>query len=149
MVIIMVIEDYWDGENWLEFHENNNSKMYILNEQLHRENGPAVIYYFKNGKIQVEIYLKNDQLHRENGPAKIRYNIIGNIEEKHYYQNGKRHREDGPAIIHYNIIGNIEEKHYYQNGTKIILEDLSFKFPIDTDEKKLYMKLKYGDNNGN
>ena len=39
---------------------------YNENDQLHREDGPAVIY--PDG---TEMWYKNDQLHREDGPAAI------------------------------------------------------------------------------
>ena len=63
--------------------------------QLHREDGPAVIQ--RDGSK--EWYL-NGELHREDGPA-IEYSDGA----KCWYRNGKLHREDGPAVI-------------YQNGTR-------------------------------
>jgi len=65
---------------------------YRLNNQLHRLDGPAVIY--KNGN---EAWYQNGLLHREGGPART----IGDS-YKEYAVNGNYHRLDGPAIINLN-----------------------------------------------
>ena len=67
--------------------DSEGTKRWYKNKELHREDGPAVI--FSNGK---KVWLKNGKRHREDGPA---------VEEadgtKFWYLDGKRHREDGPA----------------------------------------------------
>ena len=78
----------------------NISITYTLENNLHREDGPAKTY------DELEEYYINDKLHREDGPAVKRKD--GNVA---YYINGKLHREDGPAKISYNDI-----KEYYING---------------------------------
>ena len=143
MVIIMVIEDYWDGENWLEKIKNYKI-IYKLNDKMHRKDGPAVIYYFDNGKIQSEIYYYNNKFHRNNGPALIEYYFNEKIQSERYLQNSKRHRTDGPASIEYYINGSIKLEEYYINGIEITSKDLPFELPLDTEEKELYFKLKYG-----
>ena len=66
----------------------SGNKVWYLNGEQHREDGPAVEhtsgskYWYLNGKQ-----------HREDGPA-----IEGANGTKHWYLNGKLHREDGPAI---------------------------------------------------
>ena len=60
-----------------------------INGKFHREDGPAVIHYNKNGKIEQECYYLRDQLHRSNGPAIIDYNEDGSIIEKLYFEWGK------------------------------------------------------------
>lgn len=80
------------------------TKLYYLNDKLHREDGPAVEYI--DGCKQWYI---NDKLHREDGPA-VEY-ANGN---KSWYLNGNLHREDGPAIEYIN--GN---KSYYIHNSKI------------------------------
>ena len=69
-------------------NEDSNQVCWYLNDQLHREDGPAL----ENSDGTKEWYL-NDQLHREDGPALEL--ASGN---KSWWINGKRHREDGPAI---------------------------------------------------
>jgi len=61
-----------------------------LNDELHREDGPAVID--EDGEQQWYI---NGELHREDGPA-----VIDGDGEQQWYINGELHREDGPAVIH-------------------------------------------------
>ena len=70
------------------------------NDQLHREDGPAV--EFANGE---KYWYQNGVLHREDGPAS---EWSGN---KSWYQKGERHREDGPAVEEAN-----GTKAWYQNG---------------------------------
>jgi len=52
---------------------------YNQQDQRHREDGPAVIWYYKDGSIDCEDYFINDQYHREDGPEYIRYKKDGSI----------------------------------------------------------------------
>jgi len=68
----------------------NTGEQWFLNGELHREDGPAVIYptdreWFLHGKR-----------HRIGGPA-----VISDDGLYIWYYNGQKHREDGPAIISY------------------------------------------------
>ena len=77
------------------------------NDELHREDGPAVIY--PDGENCWYIY---DKLHREDGPA-----VFCRDGRQYWYINGKLHREDGPAIIFTD-----GEQKWYING-KLHRED--------------------------
>ena len=66
----------------------NGTKSWYLNDQLHREDGPAI----ENADGTKYWYL-NNKLHREDEPA-----VEWSNGTRMWYQNGKRHREDGPAI---------------------------------------------------
>jgi hypothetical protein len=77
---------------------------YKKNGQLHREDGPAVIY--DNGFK--EWYL-NGKRHREDGPA-----IIWENGTKKWYLNGKLHREDGPAVIYSD-----GSQYWWKNGVEV------------------------------
>ena len=121
-------EKYWDGKNWLLLLVE---KKFTLNKNKFKN-----IYYY---------HFYNKKLHRKDGPAEISYYENGNkISLEKYYINGNLHRENGPAIIYYFIDGSIRSKLYYFNGIEFKPEELSFEMPIDTEEKKLYIKLKYG-----
>src|ERR1700691_2444848 len=83
--------DSWrnTSENYTGIVEDGyGTIVYYLNGELHREDGPAVIW--KDGRFK---YFLNGKIHREDGPAAIHLNGI--IE---YCINGKLHREDGPAF---------------------------------------------------
>jgi len=67
---------------------NNGDKIWRLNGQLHREDGPAVEY--ANGTKQWYI---NGKYHREDGPA-----IEFANGTKQWWLTGQLHREDGPAV---------------------------------------------------
>ena len=60
--------------------------------QLHREEGPAIVY--NDG---TEKWYQNGKLHREDGPAVTYKNGT-----KIWFKHGKRHRTDGPAAEYYN-----------------------------------------------
>jgi antitoxin component YwqK of YwqJK toxin-antitoxin module len=57
--------------------------------KLHREYGPAYIYYYTNGSTKHEFFCLNGALHRELGPAEIRYDPDGSINMELFYLNGK------------------------------------------------------------
>lgn len=68
------------------------TKRWYLNDQFHREDGPAVEY--ANGD---KYWYLGDQHHRIDGPA-----IEHADGTKIWYQNGQLHREDGPAVEYAN-----------------------------------------------
>ena len=112
-----MIKYYWDGENWLIVSKNKYLIKYYFDNKLHRSDGPACIGYYNDGSIGME----------------------------QYYVNGLRHRIDGSAIIEYYKNGNIKKEKYFFNGIIFNLDELSFQLPIDSEEKKFMLKLKYGD----
>jgi hypothetical protein len=59
-------------------HKNEHGIFYFVNDNLHREDGPAVIYPFGE-----EQWYRNGKLHREDGPA------IDGISYSCYVLNGK------------------------------------------------------------
>ena len=71
---------------------SNGDKHWYLNDELHREDGPAV-----EDVDGYKAWLLNGKLHREDGPAREWANGT-----KEWYLNGKIHREDGPAIEYAN-----------------------------------------------
>ena len=70
--------DIWGNNRW------------YLNERLHREDGPAVIY--ANG---TQLWYIDGNMHRINGPA-----VIHPDDTQEWCVNNQRHRIDGPAVIH-------------------------------------------------
>lgn len=72
--------------------------------QLHREDGPAVVY--PDGSHS---WCRNNQLHREDGPAAIYPDG-----SQHWYRNGQLHREDGPAVIYRD-----GRQYWYLNGESV------------------------------
>ena len=62
---------------------------YNDSNKLHREDGPAVIGYYKNGTVEKEYWFRDDKRHREDGPAEISYREDGTICHKSWYKEGK------------------------------------------------------------
>jgi hypothetical protein len=116
--------------NWIE-------EYFYADDELHREDGPAIIkrndafgileeYYYRRGKLDrksgpavikrnadgstEEEYYRDGELHRKNGPAVIKHNADGSTEEE-YYQDGKLHRKKGPALVKRNADGSTEERY--------------------------------------
>jgi len=87
----------------IEVHDDG-SKLWYLNDEHHREDGPAVEW--PDGS---KLWYLNDQLHREDGPA-----IEWANGTKCWYLNGQRHREDGPAIEYPG-----GEKSWYLNNVEL------------------------------
>jgi len=95
--------------------EEDGTKRYYLNDELHREDGPACEH--SNG---IKSYWKNGKFHRDGGLPAIEYPNG----DKSYLINGKYHREDGPAIEHkkgifYYLDGSdLEEQNYWKEIKK-------------------------------
>lgn len=84
------------------YYDNGKMKSVIWfnkNDEIHREDGPAVINYFTNGKVHYQIYLVNNVRHRIDGPSYSRFDDVGFIKTQEYYKNNVRHRHNGPAIL--------------------------------------------------
>jgi antitoxin component YwqK of YwqJK toxin-antitoxin module len=85
----------------------------------HREDGPARIYYYRNGNIEHKAWYRDGKQHREDGPAGIGYDQDSTIQREGWYINDKLHREDGPARIVYHSNGKIKSEQYYIDGEEI------------------------------
>jgi antitoxin component YwqK of YwqJK toxin-antitoxin module len=114
-----------NGPAVIEYYKNRNIQYedYFINGEYHREDGPAVIEYYENGNIKSEEYYLYEQLHREDGPSYIKYYENGNVEYERYFLNGNPHRENGPANISYYENGNVEYERYFLNGIQYSKED--------------------------
>jgi len=95
----------------------------LITRICHRTDGPACIYYYKDGSVSREFYYINNKVHRTDGPALIWYNQDGSVSSKHYYINDKRHRLDGPACIYYHEYGSVRCEEYYINHKPYNKED--------------------------
>ncbi|HYD18738.1 MAG TPA: hypothetical protein VEF76_09695 [Patescibacteria group bacterium] len=72
----------------------DGSRRWLLNNVLHRDDGPAIIGGMpgaKGGSGWFEEWYRHGLRHRDNGPA-VEYE-----DGYEWYRNGKLHREDGPA----------------------------------------------------
>ena len=75
--------------NGLYIDERGSNRWY-KNGVLHREDGPAIIWYDGD-----QWWYKDGKLHREDGPAVIRPSGF-----MCWYKDDILHRDDGPAVIH-------------------------------------------------
>ncbi len=94
-------------------------KRYYLHGKLHREDGPAVIWYYEVYSVLVvehEIYYQHGERHRVDGPAAIWYHPHGHVLREEYYHYGEKHRTKEPAAIYYRPDGSVMSEYYYLNG---------------------------------
>ena len=76
-------------------HGNVVEKIYYNKDMdIHRDNGPAIVWYFRDGKIDTEIYMKNGRKHREGGPAVIIYDSNGEMYSESFWINGVQLNEE-------------------------------------------------------
>jgi len=77
------------GYIWEIYLDPSGTRWYYCDRQLHREDGPAVVW--NDGSVQYHVESK---LHRLDGPAVVKAD--GTVS---YWVNGKLHRLDGPAVV--------------------------------------------------
>ena len=84
------------------------------NNQLHREGGPAVIWY--DG---TQWWCQNGKLHREDGPA-----ITWADGGKSWYCQGQLHRTNGPAVVRpgYPSRWRLNGKEYPQDVHQVVVK---------------------------
>jgi hypothetical protein len=114
--------------------DTDENKIWYLNDQLHRTDGPAV-----EDRHGDKYWYQNNQQHRTDGPA-----VEHADGSKGWYLNDQRHRTDGPAIEYSN--GN---KYWYIKGQNITNEieywmkenDIPEDHNKWTDNQKMLFKL--------
>lgn len=123
-----ILQWYRNGESYRENNEAIYEKYYETGviwqkswgngEIVHREDGPAIIRYNENGKVEEEEWYLNDKsFRRDGGPVLIRYHENGKIEEEVWLsKNGKYNRgDDLPASINYREDGTLYLRKWYKN----------------------------------
>lgn len=107
-----------------EFWEDGTLKMEIHHvdgqpTKLHREDGPAMIMYYRGSGIASFAWYRNGHLFRRGGPAETFYVSFGIVVKEVWYEKEGvgPHREDGPAMIEYSVsTGRIDNMVWYWNG---------------------------------
>lgn len=82
--------------------------------------GSPTVRYYKTNLNQI-LFFKEYLSHRENGPSIINFYPNGKLESLHYYINGNNHRWDGPANYYFYYNGEFKVS-YYINGNRINAE---------------------------
>ncbi len=57
-------------------------------DKYHREGAPALIHYYLDGSIDMEVFYIDGRLHREDGPAQLRYYPDGSIKSEEFWFHG-------------------------------------------------------------
>ena len=99
------------------------TKFHYKDDELHKEDGPAVIY--ANGIVEYRIEGKR---HREEGPAVVHLDA-----KEEYWIDGKKHRENAPAVIRADCV-----LEYWINGERVdVYRPDSFCFETNSREEAL------------
>lgn len=115
---------------------DNGDQCWLLNDQLHRTDGPAAIRvsgdleWWQHGELHrtdgparvsqspdQEWWYLNDRIHRSDGPA-----IVCADGEQHWFSHGVRHRSDGPAVVFPQPNSLNRENLWYVQGVDVTLE---------------------------
>ena len=141
--------------------DKNGAKIYIKDNNIHRENKAAVIYknyviqfYYKGklhrdkgpaciyieGSYKTTLWYQHGLLHRNNKPA-----YIGDNGTMKWYQYGKLHNEKGPANICHDYDSTFIYKEWYINNKIHRIDGPAFigsiiYYPIDTCKYYLFKK---------
>jgi hypothetical protein len=112
-----------DMKSKLITHRNGDEYWELPNGKMHREDGPAVVYFDGDKEWWI-----NGKLHRKNGPA-----VEINNGDEEWWLDGKLHREDGPAIEYSG-----GSKSWYLNG--IFHTKNEYKFEMRSKKLKQLLK---------
>ena len=76
-------------------------KVYYLNDIIHRENGPAYIWYYENGNIDIQYCYINGIMTdiNDNTPAYQEYTNNGLLQKIRHYLNGRVHKKIPPQLL--------------------------------------------------
>jgi len=66
-----------------------NYKIWYKINNLHKEDGPAFIEYYRSGKVKTRTWFRESKIHRENGPAVEKYLEDGTKVGEEYFLNGE------------------------------------------------------------
>ena len=78
------------------------TELYLLDDRLHRDDGPAaVMHRTADGAVAFELWYRDGRLHREGGPAAVYYNLeTGRVVDMYYFRDGALFRDDdGPESL--------------------------------------------------
>ena len=83
----------------------------------------TIIYYDNSKVISSEYWCVGGRLHREDGPARIWYYEDGRVAYKEWRLNGVLHREDGPVCIRYYEDGSVWYDEWYVDGKHLTKDE--------------------------
>ena len=107
-----------DGPAEIGYYDDGGIEWEIwrINGAIHRDGAPAHIEYYRNGKIKYLSWHEKGLFHREGAPAMLQFYPDGQVKWEDWYVYGKRHREDGPALIEYRPNGEVYKEDWWLNN---------------------------------
>ena len=98
--------------------------MWILNDQLHRSDGPAYIEWFADGEQKIVEWWQSGALSRAGGPAAVEYHSADgesadSVANEQWWVEGRLHRLDGPAFEMTHANGQVVEQQWWQDGLRV------------------------------
>jgi len=96
---------------------------YDTDGHLHREDGPAVEWFRKDGALWHRTWHRHGKYHREGNPAYEAYHTNGTLAYRAWYSQGDLHREDGPAEEWLHGDGTAKKATYRLDGNRVLEEE--------------------------
>ena len=79
----MIYNEWKDSDGFIYKEWGNDDEKY------HRESGPALICYYPDGSIKIELFYVAGKFHRDSGPASTYYHPNGRIILEEFYIAGE------------------------------------------------------------
>jgi len=76
-----------------------NCQQWFVRGKLHREEGPAVTWWHRNGTIKRKAWYEHHKLHREGGPAVTWWSENGTKDRREWYEDGKLWRTSYSLMV--------------------------------------------------
>jgi len=90
-----VVTDLYNNgqESSKKYYKLDSTGNWEVDGVIHRERGPAITTWYKNGQIKSKEWYINGVMHRERRPAIITWHQNGTLKSNDYYKNGKLYRK--------------------------------------------------------
>jgi len=110
--------DRKDGPAGIYYNKNGtvDTETWYMNGLKHRDNAPAVTHYYENGNKKEEIWWKNGVPDRRDGPMRTIYYPNGKVFAVYWERDNKPYKKAGPAIVYYYDNGNVMVELFYKDG---------------------------------
>ena len=107
----------------VEYHESgavSSIRYYDEDGKWHREDGPAVEFFYENGDLMKQFWCSHGNFHKDDGPAIVVFHARNIVSTEHYFIMNEGNRKEGerdkPSTIRYYENGNIASEIFEEKG---------------------------------
>lgn len=109
------IVTFWDEERSLV----KSIRFINARRALHRDHGPALMTWFKDGTVDTMAFFKDGKEHNPQGAALKRFFKDGKPWTVEFFLEGEFHNENGPALREFNEEGKETWREFWIHGKRI------------------------------